>query len=322
MDKCPNWMSFDGLIPPIPEADPPMKRALPKIKLQNSSQKTQSAFSYSPKQNIIIFVPFPRLQKLLLSKTKIRFMKKYFIALSILSTFFCFSFSYSQNPNFCDGPYLSYTANGQVIVRAINATNAATIDSFPEKEKSSNWVNVRFSNHPDWDFTVPLRPQITNEPATYNPPEKILVLSDIEGDFENFRGLLIANHVIDNLYRWTFSKGHLVICGDLFDRGNDVAAELWLLYRLEDEAKKAGGYVHTILGNHDVMNLSGDWRYVQQKYFDHAKSMGLDYSAFYNENSELGRWLRSKNIIEKIGDNFCLHRRHLPPENPPASPGR
>ncbi len=45
MDKCPNWMSFDGLIPPIPEADPPMKRVLPKTKLQNSSQKTQSAFS-------------------------------------------------------------------------------------------------------------------------------------------------------------------------------------------------------------------------------------------------------------------------------------
>ena len=55
------------------------------------------------------------------------------------------------------------------------------------------------------------------------------------------------------------------------------------------------------------MNLSGDLRYVQQKYFDHAKSFGLQSSDLYDKNSELGRWLRSKNIIEKFGDNLCLH---------------
>ncbi len=234
-------------------------------------------------------------------------MKKYvLIPTFVLTALLFFSFSYAQNANFCDGPYVSYSDSG-VAVRSINKNDEAVVDFFSKKDKFSNWVNVRFSNHPDWDFTVLLRPQITNEPAIWKAPEKMLVLSDIEGEFENFRGLLIANHVIDNLYRWIFGKGHLVICGDLFDRGNDVAAELWLLYRLEDEARKAGGYVHTILGNHDIMNLSGDLRYVQQKYFDHAKMMGVDYSEFYNNDSELGRWLRSKNIIEKIGDNLCLH---------------
>ena len=62
----------------------------------------------------------------------------------------------------------------------------------------------------------------------------MLALSDIEGEFENFRALLIAGHMMDSLYHWTFGKGHLVICGDLFDRGRDVVAELWLLYKLED----------------------------------------------------------------------------------------
>jgi hypothetical protein len=112
---------------------------------------------------------------------------------------------------------------------------------------------------------------------------------------------------MDSLYNWTFGKGHLVICGDLFDRGRDVVAELWLPNKLEDEARAAGGYVHTILGNHDIMNLSGDYRYVQQKYFDHAKSIGLEYTDLYNKDSELGKWLRSKNINEKIGENLCLH---------------
>ncbi len=55
------------------------------------------------------------------------------------------------------------------------------------------------------------------------------------------------------------------------------------------------------------MNLSGDFRYVQQKYFDNARSMGLEYADLYSKDSELGRWLRSKNIIEKIGENLCLY---------------
>jgi Calcineurin-like phosphoesterase len=230
-------------------------------------------------------------------------MKKYLL---VLTTIFCFSFGYSQNANVCDGPYVSYSGT-EVIVRSINSSGTAVVDSFPENQKNNNGVNVYFSNHKDWDFTVLLRPKITNEPFTWKAPEKMLILSDIEGEFDNFRGLLVANHVMDSLYRWTFGKGHLVICGDLFDRGQDVSAELWLLYRLEDDARKEGGYVHTILGNHDIMNLSGDLRYVQQKYFDHAKMLGRDYSEFYNADSELGRWLRSKNIIEKVGDNLCLH---------------
>ncbi len=41
---------------------------------------------------------------------------------------------------------------------------------------------------------------------------------------------------------------------------------LWLIYSLEEKAKAAGGYVHFILGNHEIMNMQGDFRYVQDKY--------------------------------------------------------
>jgi hypothetical protein len=132
-------------------------------------------------------------------------------------------------------------------------------------------------------------------------------VSDIEGEFDAFRNLLIAANVIDSLYHWTFGEGHVIICGDLFDRGRDVIPELWLLYKLEDEAKAKGGYVHTILGNHDIMNLSGDLRYVQPKYMEHAKLMGINYMDVFNTSTELGRWLRSKNIIERVGKNLCMH---------------
>jgi hypothetical protein len=212
----------------------------------------------------------------------------------------------AQNSNICDGPYVEYK-KGIVIVRSVDSNKSAVLDSFPISEKSSHLLSIHFSNHKGWDFTVPFVNKIKNEAPVWPASEKMLAISDIEGEFENFRYMLIADHVMDSLYNWTYGNGVLVICGDLFDRGKDVVAELWLLYKLEGEAEASGGYVHTILGNHDIMNLSGDIRYVQPRYIENAKIIGKNYLELYDKNSELGRWLRSKNIIEKIGDNLCLH---------------
>jgi hypothetical protein len=93
----------------------------------------------------------------------------------------------------------------------------------------------------------------------------------------------------------------------MFDRGEQVTECLWLLYKLEKEALLQGGKVHFILGNHELMNLSGDLRYVSKKYTENAKKMSLLYAHLYSSNSELGVWLRSKNIIEKIGNILFVH---------------
>lgn len=216
-----------------------------------------------------------------------------------------------------DGPYVLYQG-GNVLVRSIHPEKGipkSTIQTFAEKEKVEVPVKVSFSDHPDWDFSVKLQPVLKNEPSEFKQPEKLLALSDIEGEFEELRKLLVANKVIDSKYNWIFSTGHVVICGDLFDRGSDVVAVIWLLYKLEQDAKAKGGYLHTILGNHDIINLSGDLRYVMPKYFINAKLMGVDYMTLYGVDSELGRWLRSKNLIEKIGDNLCLHAGMAPEIN-------
>ena len=86
-----------------------------------------------------------------------------------------------------------------------------------------------------------------------------------------------------------------------------VTETLWLIYSLEEKAKAAGGYVHFILGNHEIMNMSGDIRYVHPKYKDIAVLLGERYEDLYGENSELGRWLRTKNIAERVGDVLYIH---------------
>jgi len=113
--------------------------------------------------------------------------------------------------------------------------------------------------------------------------------------------------VINENFEWTFGNGHLVLNGDFFDRGINVNECLWLIYKLESEAEMHGGKVHFILGNHEIMVLQNDLRYVRQKYFDNADSLGLDYSKWYSPETELGRWLRSKNAIENIGGYLFVH---------------
>lgn len=211
--------------------------------------------------------------------------------------------------NITDGPYIFYR-NGWVVTKSIEVNNAiakVVMDSIPENQKSKKLIKVELQDHPEWGFTVQLKAK--NDPRTpvFAKPDKILVLSDIEGEFEHFRNLLLTAKVIDEKYNWTFGKGRLVVAGDLFDRGDQVCQFLWLLYKLEDEARQAGGDVNVILGNHDIMNLEGDVRYVGREYFVNAKLISEDYSRFYDANSELGRWLRSKNTIEKIGDLLVLH---------------
>ncbi|HEY4876845.1 MAG TPA: metallophosphoesterase, partial [Puia sp.] len=194
----------------------------------------------------------------------------------VFSIFSCFAYS-QDSVVITDGPYVFYNA-GRIESVSVNSGIVQEKNIDPGGNRI---IDVSFSTHPDWNFSVGLRKKITVEPSLYKQPKKIFFVSDIEGEFEAFRSLLINNQVIDSNYRWIFGEGHLVICGDLFDRGKEVVQELWLLYKLEDEARSAGGYVHTLLGNHDIMNLSGDTRYVVDFYFGDALLMGKKYMDLY-----------------------------------------
>ncbi|RFS23543.1 metallophosphoesterase [Chitinophaga silvatica] len=207
-----------------------------------------------------------------------------------------------------DGPYVFYEGDSAVVKTIYQQEDlaSAVTQKYPVKSRFS--LNSEGSE-------IHLKPQITI-PANITPaPEKLYVLSDIEGEFDAGYKLLLAGGVIDPSGNWTFGKGHLVIAGDLFDRGTQVLPWLWLLYTLEDKAVAAGGQVHVILGNHDIMQLAGDFRYTDARYFKYAWLMGRELKQLFGEDSELGRWLRSKNVVEKIGDLLVMHAGMSPALN-------
>ncbi|HVG42096.1 MAG TPA: metallophosphoesterase [Chitinophagaceae bacterium] len=145
-----------------------------------------------------------------------------------------------------------------------------------------------------------------NSPCEYSMPEKIIAISDIEGNFYALQSILIAHKVIDKKNDWMFGAGHLVLPGDLIDRSNNVLACLWLIYKLEVQAKEQGGAVHYLLGNHELMNFKNDLRYVHPQYTSSMKVKEL-YKALFSTTSVLGNWIRSKNTIERIGNYLFVH---------------
>lgn len=186
-------------------------------------------------------------------------------------------------------------------------TNLMTAAQVPSYEYVLYKKNERKATVQLPEFTVKLKKNYKDQKSVYKEAKKLFVLSDIEGEYKTFKQLLITAGVMNDQFKWTFGKGHLVICGDMFDRGSEVTETLWLIYHLEEQAKKEDGYVHFILGNHELMNLTDDLRYLNTKYSKLATDAGIPYKNFYSKETELGQWLRTKNIIEKIGDLLFVH---------------
>ena len=102
--------------------------------------------------------------------------------------------------------------------------------------------------------------------ARFSAASKILAVSDVHGRFDTLLALLRGQKVVDGAMRWRFGRGHLVIVGDVMDRGPQVTEAYWFLRGLEAQARRAGGRVHVLLGNHEAMVLAGDVRYTNPKY--------------------------------------------------------
>jgi hypothetical protein len=136
----------------------------------------------------------------------------------------------------------------------------------------------------------------------------IFVMADTHGEYEIAVQLLQRHGVIDERLRWSFGKGHLAVLGDVFDRGPNQTELLWLIYKLEAEAARAGGGVHLAIGNHESMVLTGDDRYLNPKYRRVATLLGADrYALLWDQQTLLGQWLRSKAAVFRLGQYLCLH---------------
>ncbi len=104
----------------------------------------------------------------------------------------------------------------------------------------------------------------------------VVAIGDVHGDFDDFVTILQKAGLIDEQHHWTGGKTTFVQVGDLLDRGPKPRDVMDLMMSLEKEAPKAGGRVVGLLGNHEMMNIMGDLRYVTP----------VNYASFADSDSE------------------------------------
>lgn len=102
--------------------------------------------------------------------------------------------------------------------------------------------------------------------------ERVVAVGDIHGAYDKFVAILRAASLIDTRDRWIGNKTIFVQTGDILDRGPDSRKALDLIRRLERDAPRAGGRVYALLGNHELMRLVDDWRYVNPGEIDAFKN--------------------------------------------------
>lgn len=101
----------------------------------------------------------------------------------------------------------------------------------------------------------------------FETASSVVAISDVHGDYDAMVATLQNAGVIDADLQWVGGQAHLVITGDMLDRGPDSRQVMDLVRALEVAAPRDGGAVHLVLGNHEVMNLVGDLRYVAREEF-------------------------------------------------------
>jgi len=146
--------------------------------------------------------------------------------------------------------------------------------------------------------------------------DRIVAVSDIHGAYDALVATLQEADVIDKKLAWSGGNTHFVITGDLLDRGPESRRVMDLIMRLEREAPIAGGRVHQLLGNHEVMNLIGDLRYVS----DEEYAAFLDFETVEEREFWYQKFRRSKPVDsdeaavrwefdQKAPPGFFGHRR-------------
>jgi len=176
---------------------------------------------------------------------------------------------------------------------------------------------------------------------------RVVAIGDVHGDFGQLVTVLKDAGLVDAKLKWTGGKTHLVQTGDRIDRGSLSRKVMDLLMRLEKDAKKAGGMVHPLLGNHEAMNMLGDLRYVtpeefaafkgtdsqryrdalweqrreerkqrgeaapteaDRKRFDAEIPLGyIEHRLAFAPKGVYGAWLVRQNAVIRIGDTLFLH---------------
>jgi hypothetical protein len=175
-------------------------------------------------------------------------------------------------------------------------------------------------------------------PSILPKADRIIVIGDIHGDRSKLLEGLILARLIDN-NNWIGGNTIVVQVGDQIDscnrnmgpieqcnviqRSDDIPDDINILYfmtELHKKASKHGGAVYSLVGNHEIMNVTGDMTYVSHQNlssFDketgsYIKGREKRIELFQPGNSIANFLACSRQLALVIGSNLFVHGGIIP----------
>ncbi len=200
--------------------------------------------------------------------------------------------------------------------------------------KSSNFCNHKLIP-PGWLLLLLLlsseisSAQVPVPLPTFLPAAKrIVAIGDLHGDLDAARRVFLLAGITDSLDRWVAGNLVVVQTGVQLDRGDQEQALLLFLEDLQKQASAAGGALHLLNGNHELMNARLDLRYVTEGGFEDFQdavdipeldSLLLAFApeqrarvAAFRPGGPYALKLARRNTILMIGKNLFVHGGVLP----------
>ena len=150
----------------------------------------------------------------------------------------------------------------------------------------------------------------------YEHSNRIVIIGDIHGDIRRFKDILIDAKIINKNIEWIAEPKNTIVIqmGDQVDSVNrDPSLEEWevlpdveMLYftdLLNKIALSKGGRVISLIGNHELMNVIGNFSYVSQT------SLNNNYKRqeLFKPGGTLSALLSQRPLVVKIGRLLFCH---------------
>lgn len=145
---------------------------------------------------------------------------------------------------------------------------------------------------------------LTPVPLRRPAAKRVVAVGDLHGDLAATRSALRAAGVIDDKDAWIGKDTVVVQTGDVLDRGDDEREILELFFKLEGDARAAGGEFIMLLGNHELMNPAGDFRYVTPGAM---ADFGENRIAGIGPGSTWAKKLAQHDVVAIVGDTLFAH---------------
>jgi len=246
-------------------------------------------------------------------------VKRYLLFAIVISAGFCFSY-YSYNKN--KKPFSSHQRTGAIIGRSEQKQAPIQWEKpVEETEKKTPLIPIKSLTLTDFLNAETKTESVLLEETTESVEggrkskraekeksfKRIVAVGDVHGDFRKLASVLYTAKLIDPYTDWIAEDTLLIQTGDLIDRGSDTIPIFDLMLKLREQAHKMGSEVYILLGNHEVMNLQEDYRYV-------TRGDVMSFGGLYTRKREFaltgkyGKLLREEmNTTMIIDDTLFVH---------------